>query len=113
MAKAADVEVKEGQPSSEHTNRQNSESKAEKKTDAAQNGENSVSKLKNEAKGKSLKAAGSSSEDKVDSVAAADEMNADEIPILHLCRICPRPKKVRLKTGDSVNLQTTDSGNKT
>ncbi len=86
MAKAADVEVKEGQPSSEHTNRQNSESKAEKKTDAAQNGENSVSKLKNEAKGKSLKAAGSSSEDKVDSVAADDddEMNTDEIPILHL-----------------------------
>jgi len=88
VAKAADVEVKEGQPSSEHANRQNSESKAEEKTDAARNGENSVSKLKNEAKGKSLKAAGGSSEDKVDSVAAADdddEMNEDvEIPILNL-----------------------------
>lgn len=85
MAKAPDVEMKESEPSSEHTNGQNSESKAEEKTDAAQNGEKSVAKPKNEAKGKSLKAAGSSSGDKVDSVADDDvDVNTDEVPNLQL-----------------------------
>jgi hypothetical protein len=82
VAKAPDVEMKESEPSSEHTNGQNSESKAEEKTDAAQNGEKSVAKPKNEAKGKSLKAAGSSSGEKVDSV--ADDDDDDEKPILLL-----------------------------
>ncbi|EFX65143.1 hypothetical protein DAPPUDRAFT_333491 [Daphnia pulex] len=82
VAKAPVVEMKNSEPSSEHTNRNKSESKAEEKTDTAQNGEKSVVKLRNEAKGKSLKAAGSSSGEKVDSV--ADDDDEDEKPILLL-----------------------------
>jgi hypothetical protein len=82
VAKAPVVEMKKSEPSSEHTKRNKSESKAEEKTDTAQNGEKSVVKLRNEAKGKSLKAAGSSSGEKVDSV--ADDDDDDEKPILLL-----------------------------
>ena len=65
--------MKESEPSSEQTNGQSSESKSDdkvvEKSDGAQNGEKAISKPKNEAKGKSLKAPGSSSGEKVDSVA--------------------------------------------
>jgi hypothetical protein len=44
VAKAEDVETKKSEPSSEHTNRNNSESKAEVKTDAAQNEKKNLSK---------------------------------------------------------------------
>ena len=81
--------MKESEPSSEQTNGQSSESKSDdkvvEKSDGAQNGEKAISKPKNEAKGKSLKAPGSSSGEKVDSVADdADDVNTDEVPNLQL-----------------------------
>jgi hypothetical protein len=44
VGKAEDVETKKSEPSSEYTNRNNSESKAEVKTDAAQNEKKNLSK---------------------------------------------------------------------
>ncbi len=89
VTNAEDVGTKKIEPSSEHTNRKNSESKAEEKTDAAQNEEKSVKA--NDKSSKEATPACSSSGDKVDSVGDDD----DEKTILELAwKMFEQAKKI-------------------